>query len=417
MVGIVVVSHSRALARAAVALAADMLHGRAVRVAVAAGLDEATFGTDAVRVKEAIEEVDEPDGVLVLMDLGSAVLSAEMALDLLEPAVAGRVRLCSAPLVEGLVAATVAAAAGASIDEVATEATAALAGKQAHLAVPDDDTPVPATTEEPAASAVFVVANEHGLHARPAAKLVAEVRTLDARVWLRNVTTNSDPVPASSLSRVAVLGALAGHRLEVTATGNQAKTAVDHVVALAARRFDETRLGRPAVAPSATVSAAASPGPLPASPGIAVGPSWTLVRPDLPIDGPTRSAHAVDPIAEWRRVAEPSPPSAARRSAPELARLARWASQKPKCSTRTSCCWTTPSYSRRCANASTVGAPHRTRGPPSSTPPVLGSTACTTSTCEPGPPTCARYETRSCTRCRVAPPPLRCATGCWSPRI
>ena len=191
MVGIVVVSHSRALARAAVALAADMLHGRAVRVAVAAGLDEATFGTDAVRVKEAIEEVDEPDGVLVLMDLGSAVLSAEMALDLLEPAVAGRVRLCSAPLVEGLVAATVAAAAGASIDEVATEATAALAGKQAHLAVPDDDTPVPVTTEEPAASAVFVVANEHGLHARPAAKLVAEVRTLDARVWLRNVTTNS----------------------------------------------------------------------------------------------------------------------------------------------------------------------------------------------------------------------------------
>ena len=122
-----------------------------------------------VRVKEAIEEVDGPDGVLVLMDLGSAVLSAEVALDLLEPAVAGRVRLCSAPLVEGLVAATVAAAAGASIDEVATEATAALAGKQAHLAVPDDGTPVPVATEEPAASAVFVVANEHGLHARPAA--------------------------------------------------------------------------------------------------------------------------------------------------------------------------------------------------------------------------------------------------------
>ena len=41
------------------------------------------------------------------------------------------------------------------------------------------------------------------------------------------------------------------------------------------------------------------------------------------------------------------------------------------------------------------GALHRTRGPPSSTPPVLGSAACTTSTCEPGPPTCARYETRS----------------------
>ena len=298
MVGIVVVSHSRALARAAVAMAAEMLHGRAVRVAVAAGLDEATFGTDAVRVKEAIEEVDGPDGVLVLMDLGSAVLSAEMALDLLDPAVAGRVRLCSAPLVEGLVVATVAAAAGASIDEVETEATAALAGKQAHLVLPGADTPAPATTGEPTARAVFVVANEHGLHVRPAAKLVAEVRTLDARVWLRNVTTDSDPVPASSLSRVAVLGALAGHRLEVTATGNQARTAVDHVAALAARHFDETRVDPPAAVPSAT----AQRGPLPASPGIAVGPAWTLVRPEMLIDRATGSAHAVDPVAEWRRI-------------------------------------------------------------------------------------------------------------------
>ena len=92
MVGLVVVSHSRALARAAVALGAEMLHGRPFHIAVAAGLDETTFGTDAVRVKEAVEEVDGPDGVLVLMDLGSAVLSAEMALDLLDPAVLGAAR-------------------------------------------------------------------------------------------------------------------------------------------------------------------------------------------------------------------------------------------------------------------------------------------------------------------------------------
>ena len=122
MVGIVVVSHSRALARAAVALAGEMLHGRTVRVAIAAGLDDTTFGTDAVRVREAIEEVDGPDGVLVLMDLGSAVLSAELALDLLDPDVATRVQLCAAPVVEGLVAATVAAAGGASLPEVQAEA-------------------------------------------------------------------------------------------------------------------------------------------------------------------------------------------------------------------------------------------------------------------------------------------------------
>ncbi|MDQ1743480.1 MAG: multiphosphoryl transfer protein, partial [Pseudonocardiales bacterium] len=76
LVGLVVVSHSRALARAAVELAAQMLQGSAVPIAVAAGLDEQTLGTDAIAIKEAVEEVAGPAGVVVLMDLGSAVLSA-----------------------------------------------------------------------------------------------------------------------------------------------------------------------------------------------------------------------------------------------------------------------------------------------------------------------------------------------------
>ena len=100
VVGLVVVSHSRALARAAVALASEMVHDRPVRIAVAAGLDEGTLGTDAVRIKAAIQEVDSPEGVVVLMDLGSAVLSAELALDLLEdPDLRERVILSAAPLV------------------------------------------------------------------------------------------------------------------------------------------------------------------------------------------------------------------------------------------------------------------------------------------------------------------------------
>src|SRR3954469_23112593 len=82
-VGLVLVSHSRALARAAVALAAEMVHGRPVRIEVAAGLDDTAFGTDAVSIKEANERVDSPAGLVVLMDLGSAVLSAELALDLI----------------------------------------------------------------------------------------------------------------------------------------------------------------------------------------------------------------------------------------------------------------------------------------------------------------------------------------------
>src|SRR3954452_11464198 len=134
-VGIVVVSHSRPLARAALALAGEMLHGRPARIELAAGLDETTFGTDAVRVKEAIEAVDGPAGVVVLMDLGSAVLSAELALDLLQdPTIRDRVTLSAAPLVAGLIVAAVAAAGGASRAEVAAEARDALMGKSGHLA-------------------------------------------------------------------------------------------------------------------------------------------------------------------------------------------------------------------------------------------------------------------------------------------
>jgi multiphosphoryl transfer protein len=134
-VGLVVVSHSRALADAAVALAAEMVAGGRLRVAVAAGLDATTLGTDAAAIKDAIEEVDGPAGVVVLMDLGSAVLSAEMALELLDDdATRDRVTLSEGPLVEGLVIAAVTAAGGASRERVAADAAAALTPKRMQLA-------------------------------------------------------------------------------------------------------------------------------------------------------------------------------------------------------------------------------------------------------------------------------------------
>jgi len=138
--GLVVVSHSRALADAAVALAREMLHGSPVRVEVAAGLDDTTFGTDATQIMAAIEAADQGQGVVVLMDLGSALLSAELALELLDDDARARVVLCPAPLVEGLVVAAVAAAAGADRNEVAAEAAGALAGKTSHLAAPEPQT-------------------------------------------------------------------------------------------------------------------------------------------------------------------------------------------------------------------------------------------------------------------------------------
>lgn len=245
MISIVVVSHSRSLAEAAVALAGEMVSGdERPRVAVAAGLDESTFGTDATAVAEAITEVDSPDGVLVLLDLGSAVLSAEMALEFLDPDVAKRVRLSSAPLVEGLVAAVVAASTGSTIDAVAAEADAGLLGKREHLGVVEvagtaDVDASALDLDEDAESVEVEVLAAHGLHARPAARLVALVGRFAAEVTLTNATTGRGPVTAASLSQVATLDARHGHRLAVSASGPDAADVLEAVAELAADSFGD----------------------------------------------------------------------------------------------------------------------------------------------------------------------------------
>ena len=139
-VGIVVVSHSRALGNAAAELACEVIGDVDVPIAVAAGLDETTPGTDAAAIATAIATSDRGAGVVVLMDLGSAVLSAELALDLLDdvgadPATRGRTVLCPGPLVEGLVVAAATASTGADRHRVSADAAAALGPKRSHLGV------------------------------------------------------------------------------------------------------------------------------------------------------------------------------------------------------------------------------------------------------------------------------------------
>ncbi|GAB3253956.1 phosphoenolpyruvate--protein phosphotransferase [Kineosporia babensis] len=298
MVGIVVVSHSRALARAAVALAEEMTPGRPVPIAVAAGLDEETLGTDAAAIAQAIGAVDGEDGSVVLMDLGSAVLSAEMALEFIEDDVRRRTLLCSAPLVEGLVAAVVAAAGGAGRAEVAEEARNGLLGKQSQLADGGEVVEVEQQQPQPWATARLTITPPHGLHARPAAKLVAELRGLNAVVEIRNVTKESAWVSAASLSRIATLGLRTGHEAEARASGPAAEEALQRLTSLAARNFDES-----AGASATTGSPAQQPFPtaaLPASPGIAIGPIRHAVS------GPTlenfEAEPATSPVDEKQRL-------------------------------------------------------------------------------------------------------------------
>lgn len=118
MVGIVVVSHSSELAEGLAALAAQMA-GPDVRIEAAGGLPDGSLGTDEDRVRVAIKAADQGSGVVILGDLGSAILTVRSVLDRHGN---GHVRLADAPIVEGAIAAAVTASADMPLDDVVRSA-------------------------------------------------------------------------------------------------------------------------------------------------------------------------------------------------------------------------------------------------------------------------------------------------------
>ena len=124
-VGLVVVSHSSRIAEGTAELAGQMA-GPDVRIVPAGGLEDGSIGTDAARIAVSIGEADAGAGVVVLADLGSAVLATRTALELLGNP--GNVRLSRGPIVEGAVIAAVQASTGSGLDEVleAAEGAASL---------------------------------------------------------------------------------------------------------------------------------------------------------------------------------------------------------------------------------------------------------------------------------------------------
>src|SRR5512147_2369919 len=170
MVNLVIVSHSPALASGVVELARAMTRQQPIAITMAAGTGDVQhpLGTNAEEIRRAIEAAYSPDGVLVLMDLGSAVMSAELALDLLPPERRAHVRLIAAPVVEGAIAAAVQASLGGSLDQVATEAMGALAAKIDQLGHIQPQPPLKTKVTQPLSGAqdiVVTITNRLGLHA------------------------------------------------------------------------------------------------------------------------------------------------------------------------------------------------------------------------------------------------------------
>ncbi len=327
MIGIVIVSHSAKLAEGVLELARNM-GGAELLIQAAGGIstDDAALGTDPIRILQAIEQVYSDDGVLVLMDLGSAILSSEMAVDMLPDDKRSRIFLCEAPVVEGAIAAAVQARIGGSIEQVISEARGALTPKSTHLntVAAESNPSQSAVSSEQSIVLQLAVNNTLGLHARPAARVVqAAGKFPQDSIFIRNLTTGHGPVNAKSINSVITLGVRQGHQIELSASGPNARAALDAIKVLAEENFGDQEPSAPPASIETTRMMGDDPScvsGIPASTGIVIAEAF-LYRPAPPAipthqtENPAEEwAHLLDSIARTRDEIEADRRSAASRS-------------------------------------------------------------------------------------------------------
>ncbi|MBZ2196017.1 dihydroxyacetone kinase phosphoryl donor subunit DhaM [Occultella gossypii] len=227
---LVLVSHSAQLAAGAVEVAQQMAPDVAIRAA--GGTEDGRIGTSYDLVERAVTALLDGGAaaVAILTDLGSAALTAESVVDVLDD---DRVVMVDAPFVEGAVAAAVAAQSGGDASAVGTAARTAIDSFGGSTAVGASTTAGDVAAE--AADAVersVVLRNRLGLHARPAATLARKAADFDAEVTLNGVD-------AASVLALMGLGLTGGAELRLRATGPQAAQALEAIVADVEAGFGE----------------------------------------------------------------------------------------------------------------------------------------------------------------------------------
>ncbi|TFB76203.1 HPr family phosphocarrier protein [Cryobacterium glaciale] len=241
LVGIVFVSHSEKIATGLVELARQM--APTAQLIAAGGTDSGGIGTSFDKISEAIAVADTGDGVVILCDLGSAILTAETARDFLEESDQYRVRIVDAPLVEGGVAAAVAAETGGDLDAVVAAAQTALQLTSANTfparddgapaGTPRDDSqPVTDSSASAVTSRTVILVNKDGLHARPAAEFVNLASTFSFPITVNGTD-------ARSLLSIMSLGLARGSSVRLASTDPLAGPAIKALADLLESGFGE----------------------------------------------------------------------------------------------------------------------------------------------------------------------------------
>lgn len=233
-VSLVLVSHSEKLAEGGRDLARQMAPN--VVMEVAGGLEDGSIGTSFDRISAAIEDAagfSDSDAetklrdVVVICDLGSAILSTESVIEFLPEELVGHIYMADAPFVEGAIAAAVSAESGASVEQVLAAGSSAFelrkVSQQGQSEQSGSEGQVSLSGSSSDTNRSVTVRNPLGLHARPAAVLAKLISSFDADLKLNGAN-------GSSVIEIMKLGVTGGQSVEVSAQGEQAAQAVAAVV-------------------------------------------------------------------------------------------------------------------------------------------------------------------------------------------
>jgi phosphocarrier protein FPr len=237
MIGLLIISHSASIARGVKELIEQMAKG-SVPIAAAGGTLEGELGTSTDLISQALATLVGADEVLVLVDMGSAIMSAEIALELSGVSF----RISAAPLVEGaLVAAVEATRPNATMAEVAAAAERALETKGVALIA--DHLHAEASLAPPPSAGIEItltITNKVGLHMRPAKDFVTTASRFASVIRARNLARPERPDGnAKSMIDVMKLGVAFGHQIHLRAEGVDAQQALDALAQLVADNFGE----------------------------------------------------------------------------------------------------------------------------------------------------------------------------------
>jgi phosphoenolpyruvate---glycerone phosphotransferase subunit DhaM len=232
-VALVIVSHSPDVAKGTADMVRQMV-GDEVKVAHCGGNADGGLGTDVQKILQAIDEAWSERGVAILYDLGGAETNSEMAIEFLPNDRRQRVVLCNAPIVEGAILAATEASGGASLEDVRRKAGSQNRDTTAAVAEPPFE---PASSG--AVGSVRLI-HEAGMHARPAVKLTKLAKRFSSKIWMAD-SAEGPWIDAKSINRVMGARTPRNTLLHFRAEGDDAKAAIEQIIALVEQDFPDGR--------------------------------------------------------------------------------------------------------------------------------------------------------------------------------